>query len=185
MNDVLKVGIAGNKDALNRIEPWLGIALQKFLPSRRISIAAHDPFPPGQNNTEMVTLLREGSSGLAPMHCLHHRAGTIARVMLERNRDVDVMLRVDSGPLQMSIPKPTNVFFDGQFAVVAMLATRLKGAGAIMLYSSMHTEGYLGTSGLGHRQESKMSETAIQGLLPRWWIEHTRGAHLKRFADAA
>lgn len=184
METVLKIGVAGNRDTLSRVEPWLAKALQEYLPARSFVISNHDPFPPGQNNCEMVALLRSAHP-LGDMHGLHFRSGTIAREMLDRNPDIDVMIRIDSGALHMNVPKPTNVYYDSQFAVVAMLATRLKGAGATMLYSGMSTQGYLGGSGVGHRQETKMSEAAMLGVLPRWWMELQRGIHRARLSEAA
>ncbi len=181
---LLKIGVAGNRDTLNRIESWLTSAMQQYLPPRRFTISNHDPFPPGQSNTEMSTLVRP-PKGLGAIQSLHHRSGTIARVMLERNPDIDVMIRIDSGGLQMDIPKPSSVYHDSQYGVVATLATRLKGAGAIMLYSSLSSQGYLGGSGVGHRQETAMSEVAMQGVLPRWWMELSRGVHRASTALAA
>ncbi len=180
----LKIGIVGNKDALKRIEPWLTKAMQEYMPARSFEIGSLDPFPPGQNNCEITAALKPDNP-LDALHQLHFRAGTLARVMLERNKFVDVAIRIDSGALTMNTPRIPGVYFDGQFAVVGMLGTRLKGAGAIMLYGGMVSQGYLGISGVGHRQETKMSETAILGILPRWWMERERGVHITPLTEAA
>ena len=180
----LRFGVIGNKDDLARIEPSLLAALQDYMPPRLIDITAHDPFPPGGKNDEVCSLLK-GGKNLASIESIAHRAGTLAQFMLERTREIDCALRIDSGNLRMILPKPVGGFYDGQYGVVAMLAVRLKGVGAVMLYSSAHTQGFLNQSGVGHRQEADMSKTAILGVLPRWWSEMQRGAHLIRNAEAA
>ena len=184
METLLKISVIGNKDALSRIEPWLAKTMQEYLPARRFIITNNDPFPPGQNNCEMVAHLK-GSGGYGNLDALHFRAGTITRVMMERNPDVDIAIRTDSGALNLNVPRQTGVHFDGQYAVVGMLGTRLKGAGAIMLYQSFVSQGYLGPRGVGHRQEANMSQVALLGVLPRWWNEYTRGVHLTSVSEAA
>ncbi len=184
MDTVLRVGVIGNRDTLKRIEPWLAKALQEFLPPRRFEITNHDPFPPGQNNCEMTNHLKGGST-YDGADALHFRAGTLTRVMMERNPEIDIAIRTDGGALNLKVPRPNGVHFDGQYAVIGMLGTRLKGAGAIMLYHSVFSQSFLGSGGLGHRQETSMSQIAVQAVLPRWWNEYSRGVHRVSESEAA
>jgi hypothetical protein len=171
----LRIAIVGRSTTLSRIEAALTRALQQFLTPRHFEIVPYELNHNFQKHEKLAALL-EGGKDLQGEEAILHRAASFGRVALEEDPMLELALRIDSSNVHPRLSAGERAYYDDQYAVVAALVARMKGApGPMLIYSSTFTMGYLGETGLAQHQEEDMYEPVIGAVVSRWRRDYVRG----------